>query len=336
MDVSTSLPERYRALVSQGDGERPYVRVESLPTAGLPDHQVIVRVEASSLNYKDALAAAGRPGVMRHYPGTPGIDAAGTVLASGDSRWRAGDAVVVTSYDLGMGTSGGWAELIRVPPEWPVALPAGWDAATAMGYGTAGLTAALALMRLRSHGLSPEAGPVAVTGAAGGVGSCSVALLAASGYEVIAVSGRSESEGGRLMELGAAELWSRERLAEGAGRPLRSADLAGAVDAVGGEPLSHLLARVRRGGVVAAAGTVAGAALATTVFPFVLRGVSLLGIDSAEAPAGERAAAWRLLAESGTERALRGSLSDVDLGGVEERLAAMLGGGVAGRVRVLI
>lgn len=334
--VDTTVPASYRALVSLGDGERPYVRLDRAASAALPDHPVTVRVEASSLNYKDALAAAGRPGVMRRYPGTPGIDAAGTVLASRDERWRVGDAVVVTSFDLGMGTPGGLAELIRVPGDWPTALPAGWEPGDAMVFGTAGLTAALALLRLRAHGLDPSAGPVAVTGAAGGVGSCAVALLSQQGFEVIAVSGRSATEAERLRALGASALWTRERLAEGAGRPLRRADLAGAVDAVGGEPLAHLLARVRRDGVVAAAGTVAGTALATSVFPFVLRGVSLLGIDSAEAATEVRVAAWRLLAESGVLERLRPSLHDVELEAVEPWLAALLESRVAGRVRVLL
>ncbi len=334
--VDANVPAGYRALVSQGDGERPYVRVDRLASAELPDHPVTVRVEASSLNYKDALAAAGRPGVMRRYPGTPGIDAAGTVLASRDERWRPGDAVIVTSFDLGMGTPGGFAELIRVPGDWPTAMPAPWAPADAMAFGTAGLTAALALLRLRAHGLDPAAGPVAVTGAAGGVGTCAVALLSQQGFEVIAVSGRSETEDERLRALGASQLWTRERLAEGADRPLRRADLAGAVDAVGGAPLAHLLARVRRDGVVAAAGTVAGTALATSVFPFVLRGVALLGIDSAEAAPGSRAAAWALLAESGVLTRLRQSLHDVDLDGVEPWLAALLESRVSGRVRVLL
>ena len=330
------LPGSYRALTTTGDGERPYVRLQVLDSADLPDHAVTVRVEASSLNYKDALAAAGRPGVMRCYPGTPGIDAAGTVLASEDPRWRAGDAVIVTSFDLGMGTPGGLSELIRVPAEWPVLMPHGWDAATAMGFGTAGLTAALALARLEDAGLTPDDGPVAVTGAAGGVGSCAVALCAAAGFEVVAVSGRSETEAERLRALGAAAVWSRERLAEGAERPLRSADLAGAVDAVGGAPLGQLLARVRRGGAVAAAGTVAGAALATTVYPFVLRGVALLGIDSAEAALPQRTRAWQRLAAAGIEARLHASLVDVDLDGVEPWLATLLEGRVAGRVRVVI
>lgn len=312
------------------------MRPQLLDSADLPVHAVTVRVEASSLNYKDALAAAGRPGVMPRYPGTPGIDAAGTVLASDDARWRVGDPVIVTSFGLGTVTPGGFSELIRVPAAWPVAMPQGWDAATAMGFGTAGLTAALALARLEAVGLAPDDGPVAVTGAAGGVGSCAVALLAAAGFEVIAVSGRSESESERLRALGAGAVWSRERLADGAERSLRSADLAGAVDAVGGAPLAQLLARVRRGGAVAAAGTVAGTALATTVYPFVLRGVSLLGIDSAEAELPLRTLAWQRLAAAEIEVRLRASLVDVDLDGVEPHLAALLEGRVAGRVRVSI
>ena len=328
--------DAYTALVSIGDGARPFVRLERLATRDLPDHALTVRVEASSLNYKDALAAAGRPGVMRRYPGTPGIDAAGVVLASSDPRWRPGDAVIVTSFDLGMGTPGGLAQRIRVPAEWPVAMPAGWDAATAMGFGTAGLTAALALARLEAVGVTPAAGPLAVTGAAGGVGSCAVALLAASGYRVIAVTGRGAAEGERLRALGASEVWSREHLAEGTDRPLRSADLAGAIDAVGGTPLAQLLTRVKRGGAVATAGTVAGAELATTVFPFALRGVALLGVDSGEASHDDRALAWQRLASADIVGALRGSWHDVELAEVEPWLAALLDGSVSGRVRVRV
>lgn len=326
--------DTYAALVSSGDGARPFVRLERLATSDLPDHAVTVRVEASSLNYKDALAAAGRPGVVRRYPATPGIDAAGVVSASTDPRWGPGDAVIVTSFDLGMGTPGGLAERIRVPADWLVAMPAGWDAATAMGFGTAGLTAALALSRLEAIGLRPASGPLAVTGAAGGVGSCAVALLAATGYRVIAVTGRGAVEGERLRALGASDVWSREQLADGTDRPLRSADLAGAIDAVGGAPLAQLLTRVARGGAVATAGTVAGAELRTTVFPFVLRGVALLGVDSSEAERDERARAWGRLADAGIVDALRDSWHDVALAEVEPWLAALLDGRVAGRVRV--
>lgn len=328
--------QTYEALVTRGDGVRPFVRVETLALRDLPEHPVTVRVEASSLNYKDALAAAGRPGVMRRYPGTPGIDAAGVVVASRDERWRVGDAVIVTSYDLGMGTPGGLAERIRVPAEWPVALPSPWSAATAMGFGTAGLTAALALERLASVGVTPNAGAIAVTGAAGGVGSCAVALLAACGYRVVAVSGRADAESERLHALGASEVWTREQLADGTDRPLRSADLAGAIDAVGGAPLAQLLSRVARGGAVATAGTVAGATLATTVFPFALRGVALLGVDSAEAPYDVRVRAWARLADSGAADVLRASWREVALAEAEPWLAALLEGAVAGRVVVRV
>ena len=324
----------FRALETLGDGQRPYVRVVTRAFGTLPPHPVTLAVEASSLNYKDALAAAGRPGVIRRYPATPGIDAAGRVLASDDPAWPVGSRAIVTSYDLGMGTPGGLAERVRVPGAWLQPLPDGWDAETAMGFGTAGLTASLALARLESVGVTPAAGPVAVTGAAGGVGSCAVALLAANGYEVIAVSGRAEAERARLVALGAQAVWTRAQLAEGSDRALRSADLAAAVDAVGGPPLAQLLARVRPGGAVAAAGTVAGSALETTVFPFVLRGVALLGVDSAEAAASARAVAWRRLADAGIEERLRPSWRIVGLDEVEPWLAALLEGGVAGRVVV--
>jgi acrylyl-CoA reductase (NADPH) len=329
-----AVPERYRAFVARGDGQRPFGSVETLSRDDLPDHAVTVRVEASSLNYKDALSAAGRPGVTRHYPFTPGIDAAGTVLASGDARWAQGDRVIVTSYDLGMDTPGGFGELVRVPADWPLSMPASWDAATAMAYGTAGLTAALALARLERLDVRPGAGPVAVTGASGGVGTIAVALLAAAGHEVVAVTGRVAASD-RLRGLGASEIWEREALSGGADRVLLRPDLAAAVDTVGGEPLAHLLKRVRPGGAVAAVGNVAGGELVTTVYPFILRGVALLGIDSARCERSEREAAWSRLARSGLDDALAASLHDVDLDGLEPMLAQLLEGGVDGRVLLL-
>lgn len=337
MTHDTGRPEPgFRALETTGDGRRPFVRVVRRSLASLPPHAVTLAVEASSLNYKDALAAAGHPGVIRRYPATPGIDAAGRVVASDDPAWPIGSAAIVTSYDLGMGTPGGLAERVRVPGAWLVPLPTGWDADTAMGFGTAGLSAALALARLEAVGVKPAAGPVAVTGAAGGVGSCAVALLAASGYEVIAVSGRAGSERERLEALGARAVWTREQLAEGTERPLRSADLAAAIDAVGGAPLAQLLTRLRPGGAVATAGTVAGAALTTTVYPFALRGVALLGVDSAQADGAAREAAWRRLAEADIAVRLRPSWRIVELDEAEPWLAALLEGAVPGRVVVRV
>jgi acrylyl-CoA reductase (NADPH) len=327
-------PDRYRAFVARGDGRRPFGSVETLALSDLPQHPVTVRVEASSLNYKDALSAAGRPGVTRQYPFVPGIDAAGEVVESSDEGWREGDRVIVTSYDLGMNTPGGFGEFIRVPAAWPVAMPPSWDAATAMAYGTAGLTAALAAAALERAGARPGRGPVAVTGASGGVGTIAVALLAASGHEVIAVTGRPAAAE-RLRALGARETWGREQLEAGGSKTLLRPDLMAAVDVVGGDPLAQLLKRVQPGGAVAAVGNVAGGELVTTVYPFILRGISLLGIDSATCPRAEREAAWARLAASHLDQALHGSLRDVDLDGLEPHLAALLDGGIDGRARLL-
>jgi acrylyl-CoA reductase (NADPH) len=327
------VPERYRAFVTGGDGSRPYGSPTWLRTADLPDHPVTVAVHASSLNYKDALSAAGRPGVTKRYPFTPGIDAAGTVLASEDPRWRPGDHVIVTSYDLGMNTPGGFGEVVRVPAEWPVAMPDGWDAATAMAFGTAGLTAALALAALERWGVWPSDGPVAVTGASGGVGTIAVALLAATGYEVVAITGRPGAHE-RLRALGARAVWARDALDEGGERPLLKADLAGAVDVVGGRPLARLLARTQPGGAVAAVGNVAGGELATTVYPFILRGVALLGVDSGAGRRDARETAWRRLASAGIEDRVTVALRDVDLEALEPALAALLEGGSDGHVRL--
>ncbi|CAN5734164.1 oxidoreductase [soil metagenome] len=329
-----SEEQRYRAYVTRGDGVRPWGRVEERHFGDLPDAGVTVRVEASSLNYKDALSAAGRPGVTRAYPFTPGIDAAGRVIASDDDRWRPGDPVIVTSYDLGMNTLGGFGEVVRVPAEWPVAMPAGWDAAAAMAYGTAGLTAALAVRALRHHGVDVSAGPIAVTGASGGVGTISVALLAAAGYDVIAVTGRAEAAE-RLRTVGAREVWGRDALEAGTERPLLRPDLAGAVDVVGGGPLAHLLKRIMPAGAIAAVGNVAGGDVPTTVYPFILRGVALLGIDSAGCARSEREAAWAQLAACGLDEALAPAVHDLTLDELEGALERLLDGDVDGRYRLL-
>jgi acrylyl-CoA reductase (NADPH) len=285
----------FRAFRVEKTGETFSGRVQTVARDTLPPGELTVRVAYSSLNYKDALSATGNPGVTKAYPHTPGIDAAGTVLESSDSRFAVGDEVIVTSYDLGMNTPGGFGELIRVPAAWALALPAGLSLREAMALGTAGLTAGLCLEALLAHGLESDQGPVVVTGASGGVGSVAVALLAKAGFEVVASTG-TEAAHGWLRELGAAEIIPRAELSEASERPLLKARFAGAVDTVGGEPLSNLVKSLRYRGAVAACGLVAGPQLSLTVFPFILRGVSLLGIDSAECPMALRRRVWERLA----------------------------------------
>lgn len=285
----------FRALRVEQSGDSFVRSVKQLSFDSLPDNDLTVRVAYSSLNYKDALSATGNPGVSKRYPHTPGIDAAGTVLESRDPRFKPGDEVIVTSYDLGMNTPGGFGELIRVPADWVLPLPEGLSVGEAMALGTAGLTAGLCLEALLAQGLEADQGPVVVTGASGGVGSVAVALLVKLGFEVLASTG-SESAHGWLRELGAAEIMPREALAEPSERPLLKAQYAGAIDTVGGEPLSTLVKSLKPRASVAACGLVAGPQLALTVFPFILRGVNLLGVDSAACPMGQRRAVWEKLA----------------------------------------
>ncbi len=270
-------------------------RVQHLSRDTLPDGDLTVQVAYSSLNYKDALSATGNPGVTKSYPHTPGIDAAGTVLDSRDERFKVGDEVIVTSYDLGMNTPGGFGELIRVPAAWAVPLPAGLTLREAMTLGTAGFTAALCLDALLTHGLTPAAGPVVVTGASGGVGSVAAALLAHLGFEVVASTG-TEAAHSWLRDLGASAIIPRAELSEPSPKPLLKSRFAGAVDTVGGEVLSNVVKSLNYRGAVAACGLVAGPELSLSVFPFILRGVSLLGVDSAECPMDVRRKMWKKLA----------------------------------------
>ena len=289
------VPATFRAFRVEKTGETFSRGVQTLSADTLPEGSLTVRVAYSSLNYKDALSATGNPGVTKTYPHTPGIDAAGTVLESRDGRFQAGDEVIVTSYDLGMNTPGGFGEVIRVPAEWALPLPDGLSLREAMVLGTAGLTAGLALEALLAHGLAPEQGPVVVTGASGGVGSVAVALLAKLGFETLASTG-TEAAHGWLRGLGAADIVLRSELAEASERPLLKARFAGAIDTVGGEPLSNVVKSLNYGAAVAACGLVAGPQLSLTVFPFILRSVSLLGIDSAACPMEVRKQVWRKLA----------------------------------------
>jgi acrylyl-CoA reductase (NADPH) len=327
--------ERFRAYRVELDEQGPRAAVVEVSEAHLPQGEVTVRVAYSSLNYKDALSARGRPGVTRHYPHTPGIDAAGLVLESSDARFAPGQPVLVTSYDLGMDTPGGFGELIRVPGDWVVPLPAGLTLRESMILGTAGLTAGLALEALESHGVVPASGAVAVTGASGGVGSLAVALLAARGYEVVASSG---TEGARewLSQLGAAQVIGRRDLAEASERPLLKPAYAGAVDTVGGHTLANLLKSLRYGGAAAACGLVQSAELRVNVFPFILRGVALLGIDSAACPMRLRLEVWRRLAGEWKPRELERFAREVELDELDGAVDEVLAGRTMGRVLVRV
>ncbi len=290
------MPTQFRALQAEEMSNGAFRRsLVTRSTADLPPGEVLVRVHYSSLNYKDALSAVGNKGITRSYPHTPGIDAAGIVAESLSPHFAPGDAVVVIGYDLGMNTAGGYGEYIRVPADWVAKLPPPLTAYTAMILGTAGFTAAMCVEALQQHGLEPAQGEVLVTGATGGVGSVAVALLARLGYTVVAATGKLE-ETAFLQALGAAAVIARAELSDDSSKPLRKERWAGVIDTVGGPILANVLTAVRMSGSVAACGNVASPHLETTVFPFILRGINLLGIDSAHYPIARRRALWQRLA----------------------------------------
>jgi acrylyl-CoA reductase (NADPH) len=299
----------------------------------LPDHDVLINVKYSSLNYKDALSATGHKGVTKIYPHTPGIDASGVVAASRDTRFKPGDEVIVTGYDLGMNTPGGFAEYISVPANWVLTLPKGLSLEEAMILGTAGFTAAYALLKLIENGQKPENGPVLVTGSTGGVGSLAVALLAKAGFEIIASTGKPESAD-YLKKLGAAHIIDREEVNDTSGKPLMRPKWAGAIDTVGGNVLSTVLKACNKHGNVAAMGNVLSVELHTTVFPFILNGINLLGVDSATCPMAIRKILWQKLAGNWKPDDLRMVARTVKLHELQTHIKAILSGQVRGRILV--
>ncbi len=289
------LPEMFRCcLVKKTGKDNIGSAVESRPLRDLPVGEVLIEVAYSSVNYKDALAVTGHPGVTRKFPHVPGIDAVGTVVESSSPDFRVGAPVLVTSYELGVERWGGWAQYVRVPAAWVVPLPSGLPMSDSMVLGTAGLTAGLCIDALQHHDVLPNVGEVIVTGATGGVGSLAVMLLAKIGYTVVAVSGKSDRVEW-LKSLGASRVVARDEVLDASNRPLLSARWAGAVDTVGGTMLASLLRSVQNEGCVAACGLVGGAELNTSVYPFILRGVTLRGVDSAWCPMQRRRKVWNLL-----------------------------------------
>jgi acrylyl-CoA reductase (NADPH) len=300
----------------------------------LMDGDVTVRVEWSCINYKDGLAVTGLAPVVRRWPMIPGIDLAGTVQSSTNTNWKPGDAVVLNGFGLGETHLGAWAERARVKGDWLTPLPQGMTTRDAMAIGTAGYTAMLAVIALERHGLSPDKGPIVVTGAVGGLGSVAIALLSQLGYHVVASTGRT-SEADYLKSLGAKEVIERAELT-GAVKPLSKERFAGGIDSVGSTTLANVLSMTRYGGAVAACGLAGGLELPTTVAPFILRGVSLLGVDSVYCPQPLRREAWRRLAVDLDRAKLTAMTSEVPLSGVIETARTIVDGKLRGRHAVRV
>ena len=324
----------YRAFVVNKTDDDFTAALSSLEDTDLPQGDVTVAVEWSAVNFKDGLATTPNGRVVTSYPMVPGIDLAGTVTSSGDARYAVGDAVLATGYELGTGHAGGYAEQVRLPGDWLTPLPSGLSAEEAMVLGTAGLTAAMSIDVIEGAGIGPDAGPVVVTGATGGVGSTAVAMLASRGYTVAASTGKA-SEHDFLRSLGATEILDREELAAESRRPLERERWAAAIDPVGGTTTASLLRQTKYGGVVALSGLTGGAGVSTTVMPFILRGVTLAGIESVAYPGDKRPPLWeRMAADFQPGQLLEMVDSRIGLDGVMDAASKILAGGVRGRILV--
>lgn len=339
------IPETFRCYwVTKSDDGEIRAEIAQRPLDELPAGDVLIRVAYSSLNYKDALAATGHPGVNKQFPHIPGVDAAGRIATGRIAAGGTDDAanglaplapVLVTGFDMGANRWGGWAEYVRVPREWVVPLPPGMTLRDSMILGTAGFTAGLCVDALQKHGVEPDSGEVVVTGASGGVGSFAVALLAKLGYHVAAVTGKAASHE-YLRKLGAAQILSREEVDDRSGKPLLSGRWAGAVDTVGSNILSTILRATRHGGCVAACGLTAGSDLPVTVYPFILRGVALTGIDAAWGPIPLRHEIWRRLAGPWKLDNLAETARFTELDELAADINTILAGRITGRVVVTI
>jgi putative YhdH/YhfP family quinone oxidoreductase len=326
--------KNFIAMLVEKIGEKQYSRsIVTRSVDDLPTGDLLVRVHYSSLNYKDALSATGRPGVTKNYPHTPGIDAAGEVVECGSGAFAPGDSVIVTGFDLGMNTAGGYGQYIRIPSAWAVKLPAGLSLRESMIVGTAGFTAGLSVWKLAEAGVGPGDGDILVTGATGGVGSIAVAILARAGYRVVAATGKA-AEKDYLLSLGAAEIVSRDEVLAGSDRPMMKERWAGVVDVAGGETLVAAIKATRYGGAVTCCGLVASPELNMNVFPFILRGVSLLGIDSVQCPMAPRLLVWAKLAGDWKPEHLENAATEVTLETLEEKIHGILKGEVKGRTLV--
>lgn len=324
----------FKALVVEETNDGQFKRgIREWNVDKLPEHEVLVQVHFSSLNYKDALSATGHKGVTKEYPHIPGIDAAGIVKESSDNRFEKGDKVIVTSYDLGQNTPGGFGQYIRVPGDWIVPLPVGLSLYESMALGTAGLTAAIGVHHLKHNNINPGKGPVLVTGATGGVGTMAVSILSKLGYQVTAATGKTERES-FLKSLGASSVIHRDEVQEQSEKPLLSARWAGGIDTVGGIMLDTALRQTKQGGTVACCGNVLGYELHTSVYPFILRGVNLAGIDSGYGPMELRKKLWEYLASSWKPADLTKVSQSCSLEELNQKINKILDGKQVGRTVV--
>ena len=328
------MKEPFKALIVNKQEDQFTVEIKQLKRTDLPKGEVLIRVHYSSVNYKDSLATIANGNIVSTYPFVPGIDLAGTVVSSEDDRFQEGDEVIATSYEIGVTHFGGYSEYACIPAQWIVPVPKGLTLKEAMIIGTAGLTAALSIVRLEENNVSPEKGKVLVTGATGGVGSFAVSILSKLGYNVEASTGK-EAEHEYLKKIGATTIVSREEVYDGKIRALSKQKWAAAVDPVGGEPLAALLSQIQYGGSVAVSGLTAGTKLPTTVFPFILRGINLLGIDSVYCPMETRVKIWNRLATDFKPNDLEGLIQqEVTLEQLPEMLPTLLKGQACGRILV--
>ena len=323
----------YRALITSEENKTFINSVEKKDTADLPDNDTLIKVKYSSLNYKDALSASGNRGVTRNYPHTPGIDAAGIIEETSGNKFKVGDEVIVTGYDMGMNTHGGFGEYIKVPQEWIVKKPDNLSLSESMAFGTAGLTAGLCLRKLLNHGLKPEDGNVFVSGVTGGVGIISLMLFKKLGFSVSAITGKLDQEQ-FLKSLGASEVIDRNSLDLNLISPLQKPLYSGGIDAVGGKILANLICSTSQRAAIACCGMVGGLSLDTSIFPFILRGLSLFGIDSAESLIDVKEEIWNNFSSIWKLENIDENIKDISLDELPSEIDKILRGKQIGRVRI--
>ncbi len=327
------IEKQFKAFIVKEENGKFISEIVKKNISELPDNEVLINVKYSSLNYKDALSASGNKGITKTFPHTPGIDAAGIVEKSKNDSFREGDKVIVTGFDLGMNTPGGFGQYILVPANWVIKLPENLSLKESMILGTAGFTAALSIYQLEKMGLKPESGEVLVTGASGGVGSLAVALLSKANYSVIASTGKQDKKD-FLSKLGAKEIISREEMDEDTVKPLLTSKFSGAVDVVGGNTLSNVLRKTKYGGSVAACGLTQSNSLNITVYPFILRGINLLGIDSVHCDLETRKILWKKLSGDWKIDQLENITEEIYLEQLREKIELILKGKISGRVLI--